>query len=153
MLAWQHGAVTSETPDPYERVERELIYLVRRAQGHARELAREVHPDLDVASYSMLGRVDDADGLRSTDLAAHFGVDKSVVSRQVAHLERLGLLRREDDPTDARARRLALTAEGRSRLRRVRGERHRRFQDLLRSWDTDEVARFADDLARWNALY
>lgn len=144
----------SDEADPYARVEREMVYLVRRAQSRGRELARDVHPELDVAAYVLLRRVDEAEGgLRAADLAVQLAVDKSVVSRQVQHLERLGLLRRDDDPDDARAQRIVLTEEGRGRLGTVLQARHLRFRAMLSSWEPQDVSRFADDLARWNSAY
>lgn len=55
-----------------------------------------------------------ADGpLRASQLVGRCGVTKQAVSQQVAHLERAGYLVVAPDPTDQRARTVALTDTGR----------------------------------------
>jgi hypothetical protein len=54
-------------------------------------------------------------------LAERLGVSQQAASKAVADLERRGCVRREADPADGRARRVALTARGDAvRRRRVR---------------------------------
>jgi DNA-binding MarR family transcriptional regulator len=52
-------------------------------------------------------------------LARHAGTDVKMTSQVVRRLEAKGLLEREVDPADTRARRLRLTAEGRRLARRA----------------------------------
>lgn len=141
------------TDAPYASVERELAVLLRRARAWSRDLARAVHPELGTTAYSMLVRVSDTHGARASDLADHFGIDKSVVSRQVRQLETLGLLAREADPADARAQRLVLTVEGAARLEAAREGRRQALRALLRVWPTTDVAAFGALLMRYNALF
>lgn len=55
-----------------------------------------------------------ADGpMRASQLVERCGVTKQAVSQQVAHLERSGYLTVAPDPTDQRARTVALTEKGR----------------------------------------
>jgi DNA-binding MarR family transcriptional regulator len=65
------------------------------------------------------------DGLRITELIDDALLTQAGVSRLVARLERRGLVDRRDDPDDARACRIVLTAEGRAVQRRV-GSQHAR---------------------------
>jgi DNA-binding MarR family transcriptional regulator len=51
--------------------------------------------------------------VRTTELAAALALKSSTVSRHIARLEQLGLVRRTGDPTDARATLLTLSATGR----------------------------------------
>lgn len=74
----------------------------------------------------------------------------AAVARQVAELERLGLVRRTPDPHDARSQVLDLTREGSSRLQEARSARRERFQDLMARWPTEDVATLADLLHRFN---
>jgi DNA-binding MarR family transcriptional regulator len=132
-------------------LERELGLLMRRSASLNREVAADVHPDLDGASYSTLARIEETSPARACDLCEYFGVDKSAVSRQVTNLEHLGLVARAVDPLDARARVVLLTQEGVRRLRQVRRARRARFHGLMSSWprrDVEDMARMLGALNR-----
>jgi DNA-binding MarR family transcriptional regulator len=58
----------------------------------------------------------DFEGTRLTDLAARVGTSKQAVGELVAELEQMGLVRRDPDPADARARLVRFTAHGRRAL-------------------------------------
>lgn len=81
--------------------------------------------------------------LRMGALAEELGVSTATASRTVDALERRGLVRRESDPQDARAVRVAATADGRKEHRRRR-ERFiaalERFMDELPPRERDELA-------------
>jgi DNA-binding MarR family transcriptional regulator len=89
-------------------------------------------------------------GCHGKDLAAHHALDPSTVSRSVAALVRLGLVRRLADPADGRASLLALTASGRTAL----DETHRWYDELLagalHEWTPRELADFAAMLHRFS---
>jgi DNA-binding MarR family transcriptional regulator len=140
-------------PDDVAALERELAVLLRRARAYSGELARTVHPDLEAAAYGLLMHVVDGQldaRARATDLAEYFGIDKSTVSRQVRLLEQLGLLAREPDPDDLRVLRLVATPEGERRLSRARAARRQRVEERVSGWDTADVGRLAELLARYN---
>jgi DNA-binding MarR family transcriptional regulator len=65
------------------------------------------------------------DGLRITELVDDALLTQAGVSRLVARLEKRGLVQRADDPHDARACRIQLTAEGRQ-VQRGAGRAHAR---------------------------
>lgn len=134
----------------YGDVERELAVLLRRARAWNRDLATEVHPDLQPTAYALLSRVDELGSVRASDLVDFFGIDKGAVSRQVQLLERTGLVAREPDPDDGRAQRLVVTDEGRKRLSHARGGRRRMVREQLDRWPDADVASFAALLARFN---
>ncbi|NHC46682.1 MarR family winged helix-turn-helix transcriptional regulator [Motilibacter aurantiacus] len=131
-------------------VEQELTVLLRRARGTSQEFARQIHPELENDAYGLLIRLDQVDGARGTDLAAFFGVGKPTISRQVATLEKLGLVERHPDETDGRATVLKITEDGRARIRRMREARREYFGELLASWDEADVNLFAKLLHRYN---
>ncbi|NHC16134.1 MarR family winged helix-turn-helix transcriptional regulator [Motilibacter deserti] len=131
-------------------VEQELTVLLRRARGTSQEFARQVHPELENDAYGLLVRLDQVDGERGTDLAAFFGVGKPTISRQVAMLEKLGLVERHPDTTDGRATVLKITEDGRARIRRMREARQQYFGEMLASWDQADVEQFAHLLHRYN---
>jgi DNA-binding MarR family transcriptional regulator len=83
---------------------------------------------------------------------ARLGLDKSTVSRQVAHLVDLGLVDRAADPVDGRAQVLTPSAEGSARLERIRESRRGRWEADLGDWRAEDVATLAGLLARLNRL-
>jgi DNA-binding MarR family transcriptional regulator len=133
--------------DAVETIQRELTVFARRA----RAAAGRMHPELSLVSYTLLGHLEESGGCRATDLAAHYALDKSTVSRQVAALERAGLIARRPDAQDQRVLLLHLTETGRRILARVTESRRAVFRERLADWPAEDLARFADYLARYNA--
>jgi DNA-binding MarR family transcriptional regulator len=66
-----------------------------------------------------------ADGLRMSNLCDDVLLTQAGISRLVSRLETRGLVERRDDPDDARAQRIRLTARGADEQRRV-GRAHAR---------------------------
>lgn len=133
-----------------ESIEQELTLLVRRAQKvHLRGgLTEQV---VERAAYGILAWLHDTGPLRPSALAAHFHLDASTISRQVASLEQAGLITREPDAEDRRACRLRLTEHGRGVLTTTRAERRGVVRELLQSWAPEDLASFASLLAAFNA--
>ncbi|MEU9558556.1 MarR family winged helix-turn-helix transcriptional regulator [Streptomyces fumanus] len=117
----------------------------------ARASAGRMHPELSLVSYTLLGHLEERGGCRATDLAAHYALDKSTVSRQVAGLERAGLVERRPDPDDARVQVLDLTETGRNILAQVTVSRRAAFRERLADWPEEDLVRFAAYLERYNA--
>ena len=136
----------------FRAVEREVALLFRRGRARAAEMARRVHPELEGAAYAMLAFVEESGRVRLTDIGLHFGIGKASISRQVKHLEELGLVRREVDPLDRRSSLVSLTADGAARYQRARDARMVRFRELMAAWEEEDVVRFADLLRRFNDL-
>ena len=139
-----------DTTDPYPLVERELSLLLRRAKSLGRTWSDRVHPDLEAGAYPLLAHVARTPGVRSNDLAVQFGIGRATISRQVHHLEAIGLLVRRPDPQDARGQLLELTGEGRDLVTRAQDAGRRRLRAAMSSWSPDDVARLADTLGRLN---
>lgn len=91
-----------------DTIQRELTAFARRARATAARL----HPELPLVSYTLLAHIDDSQGCRATDLAAHYMLDKSTISRQLAGLEKLGLVERRPAPDDQRVQVLHPTEAG-----------------------------------------
>ncbi len=115
-------------------------------------LAGELHPDLDGSAYGLVAMLQDLGPLRAGDLVARLGQDKSTVCRQVTKLVELGLVDRTADPVDGRAQVLAPSAEGSTRLARIRQARRARWEADLADWPTEDVATLAELLARINTI-
>ena len=130
-----------------ETIQRELTAIARRA----RATAAQMHPELSLVAYTILAHIEEQQGCRATDLAAHYLLDKSTVSRQVAALERLGLIERRVDTSDHRVQVLHLAPHGNEIHATARASRRDTFEARLRAWDQADLTRFADDLVRYNA--
>lgn len=135
------------TADAVETIQREMTVFARRA----RAAAGRMHPELSLVSYTLLGHLEEVGGCRATDLAAHYALDKSTVSRQVAALERAGLVERRPDTTDQRVQVLHLTRAGRHILAQVTESRRAAFRERLTDWPAEDLSRFAEYLVRYNA--
>ena len=132
------------------RLERELGVLVRRLKRVVGERSRELHPDLQPASYWMFTHLAEQGPLRASALVETLDIDKGAVSRHVQHLIDLGLVDRTPDPEDGRATLISVTPEGARRLADVDEHRRAWFSGALGEWDDDELRAFAEDLARYN---
>ncbi|MET8953447.1 MarR family winged helix-turn-helix transcriptional regulator [Streptomyces sp. NPDC004393] len=126
---------------------RELTTFARRARASAGRM----HPELSLVSYTLLGHLEGSGGsTRATDLADHYALDKSTVSRQVAALERAGLIERRLDPGDHRVQVLYLTEAGTRILAQVTESRREAFGQRLAGWPEEDLRRFAAYLLRYN---
>ncbi len=81
--------------------------------------------------------------LTVSDLGAAIGVDQPRASRLVQQGVALGLVRREADPDDARRTRIALTDEGRTAARGLRGERREVLGRALAAFTDEEKSQLA----------
>ncbi|MFD5088789.1 MarR family winged helix-turn-helix transcriptional regulator [Kitasatospora sp. NPDC058201] len=140
----------NEDEEPLLAVEREVGVLFRRGRARVAELSRRVHPQLEGMAYSMLGYIEQAGRVRVTDVGVHFAVGKATVSRQIRALEELGLVARAADPLDRRSALVSLTEDGRRRYLEARDARMGRVRELMAGWSSEEVARFAELLHRFN---
>ncbi|MFI9392646.1 MarR family winged helix-turn-helix transcriptional regulator [Streptomyces bauhiniae] len=130
-----------------ETIQREMTSFARRARASAGRM----HPELSLVSYTLLGHLEERGGCRATDLASHYALDKSTVSRQVGALERAGLIERRLAPEDARVQVLHLTEAGEEILAQVTRSRRAAFRERLADWPEEDLVRFAAYLERYNA--
>jgi DNA-binding MarR family transcriptional regulator len=100
------------------------------------QLLREVPTDLGRTSASVLKQLREAGPQRVTVLAANEAVAQPTMSALVQRLERRGLVSRGQDPADARANLVQITASG---------------LDVLQARQRDRVAWYAEQLAHLNA--
>jgi DNA-binding MarR family transcriptional regulator len=89
--------------------------------------------------------------MRITDLAEIKGADPSTVSRQAAQLVKAGLARREADPADGRASRLAVTDRGDDACRHLHEARHALLSRVLSDWPQERVEEFVELFAQFNS--
>ncbi|HEY0168392.1 MAG TPA: MarR family transcriptional regulator [Jatrophihabitans sp.] len=141
-------AVTAEPTDPIQTVEREFGTLMM----HLIRYKHQVNGDrIDRMALMVLGTLAHCGPSRLSTVAERTGLDPSTVSRQVADLEKAGLLARDADPEDRRAVQLKATVEGEQVLERLSRGRRRRVERLLSDWDRDDIVTFGRLLAQLNA--
>ncbi len=129
-----------------EVIQREMTAFARRA----RATAARMHPELSLVSFTLLSHLEHQGGCRATDLAAHYTLDKSTISRQVGALEKAGLVERRPDAADQRVHVLHLTEQGSEVLAQVGEARRVAFRGRLAGWNEADLERFADYLLRYN---
>lgn len=93
---------------------------------------------VETAAYQCLFRLTDKPA-RSGELAEAMFADPSTISRHVAHLVRLGYVRREADPQDGRATILVATETGRERVAALRESRGRQLNEMMSDWPEGDV--------------
>ncbi|MCF3938270.1 MarR family transcriptional regulator [Gordonia sp. Z-3] len=134
--------------DPITDLEAEFADIWRRGRIQMRARARAIHPRLDPTCYPLLVLLSRHDAIRMSDLLSDLGLEKSTLTRQIDSVVRLRLVERHPDPDDARARLVALTDEGRSRLDEVATTATAVWRERLSRWNPDDVRQLADLLHR-----
>ncbi len=94
-----------------------LVSQVHRLSGRvfARILKKHGIEELNPAQGRVVFALWGSDGITQGELAARTKLDKSTLALMLERLERLGQVRRERDPEDARRVRVRLTAANRAR--------------------------------------
>ena len=96
---------------------------VETAEALRSELASRLQSEssLSPGDYAVLLALSEATDhhLRSSELAANMGWERSRLSHHLGRMERRGLLRREDCESDNRGAEVVLTAEGAESFRRA----------------------------------
>src|SRR5262249_19249189 len=113
---------------PVERATR--MFFTRMMTALARTQQDEA---LSVAQIATLFLVDQESSLRMSALSERLGLSLSATSRMADGLVERGLLRRDEDPEDRRARVLTLAPEGRAVVDRMSEERMSVVQEVARS--------------------
>jgi DNA-binding MarR family transcriptional regulator len=136
-----------------DEVSGQLIRLVRLMERKHAQYQAE-HPDaVERATYMLLVHLVKGGPRRSGALADAVHSDPSTISRQVAHLVRLGLVERTADPEDGRATLLAATDEGRRVFEENRRVRLEQIAEMLRDWPVADRRMLAELLARFTTDY
>ncbi|MDN4159884.1 MarR family winged helix-turn-helix transcriptional regulator [Nocardioides abyssi] len=151
MTASGRTEVSGVRDESLRALEQEVGVLIRRVRRVIGVRARAVHPELQPASYPMLGYLANEGPVRASSMAEVFGIDKGAISRQVQHLIELGLVDRSPDPDDGRATLLSASEHGVRRLDEVAAMRRAYLDQRLGDWSDEELAHFADSLGRYNA--
>lgn len=132
---------------------------IHRAYGQFQELTRRVNDrsrqlgdPLSFVEHSLLRFIANTRGVRATDIAAAFSLNRSTVSRQIAGLADLGLVAEQehDGAAPSRGRILGLTVEGQRMLEQATAVQQEHLRGRLAAWSDEEVHHFVEALARYN---
>lgn len=143
-------ALDPATPKAAPQLESELGVLFRRARELFKMTAVDIHPELNVTGYATLLRVVEEGPLRASELVDYFGTDKGSMSRQLAQLEKLGLVRRTKDPDDGRAQAVVATADAVQRTALARERSRGRLRSRISGWEADRLDAFTTLLHEFN---
>jgi DNA-binding MarR family transcriptional regulator len=105
-------------------------------------LLREAGVSLDRALFPLLVRLGLRGPLSVAALADQVGRDHTTISRQLAKLESLGLIARQDGG-DRRVRAARLTGEGETVVQAITAARRRLLTQALDGWDDADRAQLA----------
>ncbi|CAH2600313.1 putative Uncharacterized HTH-type transcriptional regulator YxaD [Rhodovastum atsumiense] len=130
-----------------QAIEHDLTFLARALEGLSR---RRAWP-LERAHYLLLNLVGSEGPQTIGTLAARLALDGSTVTRQVAQMERDGLVEKHLHPDDARSFVVSATPRGSAAAAAMRAARRENTGRLLQGWSTAEMAGLATALAHLNA--
>jgi DNA-binding MarR family transcriptional regulator len=120
----------------------DLVGIMNRPQRDARMIA-EAGISLDRALFPLLVGIGRFGPIGVGDLADHAGRDYTTVSRQVAKLESLALVKRRAAVADKRVTEALITASGRKMTDAIDKARDRILTVLLADWGREDIATLA----------
>jgi len=134
-------------------VEDQFSVLFNRVRILMRDRATGVHPELQPVGFKMLSAIVRFGPAHAGALADALSTDKSVISRQAAILESLGLIERQTDPSDRRASFLRATPAAMEKITEQRLSDQALLYRNLRDWEPGDVERLAALLGRLNSAF
>lgn len=137
------GAARAATDEEIAAVEEQFRLLFVRLRAAWKEAAAAVHPDLQPVGYKILSAIVHRGRMHAGAIADALEIDKSIVSRQVKHLEALGFAQIVADPDDGRARFIEPTPAAIERVGEKGSRMQRQLSARLRTWSGEEVSTLA----------
>jgi DNA-binding MarR family transcriptional regulator len=116
----------------------DIISVINRRQGDEM-MIREAGISLDRALFPLLVGIERRGPIGVVDLADRMGRDYTTVSRQVAKLESLGLIKRHASKADRRVSEATVTANGKAMTDAVDRARERIVGGMFSSWDDHDI--------------
>lgn len=141
-----------ETELAIAEVSEQIVQLTHRVRSVLKTMAAAIDPALQPFGFKVLRALIRRGPMQASAVAESLFVDRSIVSRQARQLEELGLIELRDDPTDGRARILALTPHATARMAEMGADGHEIMHRLLNTWSTDDLKQFAAYIARMNEI-
>lgn len=121
------------------RLRMAIVRTSRRLRQEAAGAAGQLTPTAAAA----LATVERHGPLTPSELAEIERVKRPTATRTLSGLEDAGLVERAPDPEDGRSALVSVTAEGRERLRRLRGRKNAYLARRMRDLADDDVAALA----------
>lgn len=140
--AMQPAPVSAEVTTPEDAVLRLTLAIGRRFR------ARLDGDTVDPSQASILYALKSHGSMRLGDLADTMRLDASTVSRHVQQLGDKGLIDRDPDPEDGRARIIAISATGLASLKRTFDQRRAFIIEAMADWSDADRDRFRADVVR-----
>ena len=128
------------------RIQAELTTVARR--GTAR--VRRENEALSFVDQSLLSYIGANPGARAVDIATHFQLNRSTVSRQLGALAEFGLITAAE-PDAGRGQALELTPAGERALEDAARVVQSALTERLADWTPADLSAFARMLERYNA--
>jgi len=119
----------------------EIVGVMNRPQNDER-MVRAAGISLDRALFPLLVGIERFGPIGVVDLADRVGRDYTTVSRQVAKLESLGLVKRQENATDRRVKEAAITPRGKAMTDLVDAARERMGLTIFETWGAQEIGEF-----------
>jgi len=141
---------SSDTRDATSRLADEVVRFIRLGQ-RAKSMLNTGDLGAEFSALMLLFPLRLMGPMRVTDLAEVKQADPSTISRQAAQLVKAGLARREADPDDGRASRLAVTDAGRVACEKLHRTRQAMLSQALSEWPVERIAAFAELFAEFNS--
>ncbi|KVG78587.1 MarR family transcriptional regulator [Burkholderia ubonensis] len=126
-----------------------IVSVVNRPDVDER-MIQEAGISLDRALFPLLTLIERLGPIGIVDLGGRVGRDHSTVSRQVAKLESLGLVKRRVSVEDGRVRTAVVTFKGKAMTDAVDAARNRLGRALFAQWAQDDVDEFVWLLKRFS---
>ncbi len=126
----------------------ELLRLIARLN---RWSSRHADTDLPLGQLRLLSLIDESGAARIGELAVAEGCTQPGMTQQVKRLEKLQLVKRHPDPTDARATLISVTNSGHQRLNTARKARAVAVAPIIGQLDTaslDDLQKALDTLSQ-----
>ncbi len=97
------------------------FWINQASRAILRGFARELRPlGFGTAYWPVALALDEAGPMRQTDLLDRMDIEQPTLTALLARMERDGIIARQPDPDDGRAKRVALTEDGKARIQDVK---------------------------------
>jgi len=104
---------------------------------------------LDRALFTVLVMVERLGPIGVVDLADRSGRDYTTISRQVARLESLELVKRQPNALDRRVREAVIAPKGKAMTDRIDAARERMANVIFKDWHEDELDAFVKSMRKF----